>query len=591
MTMASEDLTIQQQLHAAIESGDMDGVSRILTLHPVLINTPFNGNTPLTAAVMAHKMDIVRLLVEKGVQVTRNIFELSEEVADQDGLSDEDRITAHDISAYLEEHRVVEDETGTIVADDESLTAEEVAAQKELFKYIVLGDRLHLVKDILTRHPKLTNLKYDDETPLEVAVDAQDIEVVRWMVEHGATVTRRVLEQASELWQNADDDEEDDARDILRLLEGMADEEEDDVELTIGELTQQRVLNDAINAGDVEKVREILNRFPRLVNIEYNLNTPLRRAIYMVDIDIVRAVLEAGATVDEDDLESGYIGVEDVDRMGGDTTTIQNIIELLRNPPPVAPRARALDFGDEPAMPALEVTEIEYKELPDVFDFATQEELPIFDALAKRRIIFTMDDSYYGMRLDKIESSLKDKTSTFYECKKELLYGGPYTKDVHLDRLYFILNLNGNLVITEEHLRSALASECSIFELVPTGKKLAFMSSYRSVQVSPGINGLGEDVNIVSADHCQKGSNQFTYDLKTVTMVKYRTAEQKEADKIEAEKKAVEDAALTEKRKQEQIVRKKQQEEQAAKVAARGSGRRRTYRKGKKSKKRKTYRK
>lgn len=471
MTMASEDLTIQQQLHAAIESGDMDGVSRILTLHPVLINTPFNGNTPLTAAVMAHKMDIVRLLVEKGVKVTRNIFELSEEIADQDGLSDEDRITAHDISAYLEEHREVE------------------------------------------------------------------------------------------------------------------------APLTEGELKQQRVLNAAINDGDVEKVREILARFPRLVNIEYNLHTPLSRAINMVDIDIVRALLEAGANVGSGELESGYIGVEDVDRMGGDTTTIQNIVELLENPPAVAPRAP--DFGDEPAAPTLEVTDIEYKELPDVFDMTLNKDIPIFDALAKRRLIFTVDDSYYGISLGSIESSLKDKTSTFYECKKEL-DGSPYTQDVHMDTPYFRLTLNGNFTVTEKHLQSALASECSIFELVPNEKKLAFVSSYRIVQVSPGINGLGEDVNIMSADHCQKGSDQFTYDLKAVTMVKYRTAEQKEIDRVAAEKKAVEDAAVAERMKQEAIVRKKAQEEQAARVAARGSGRRRTYRKsakGKKTNKRKTYRK
>jgi hypothetical protein len=489
------------------------------------------------------------------------------------------------------------EEDNQSVTNEEPLSPPELQQQKVLFDKITNGS-VQEVRAILTQYPRLIEPMFTvgtwTGTPLMRAVAYERPDMVRLLLELGAEVTPDTLDLARILAGPWGTGSGVNLR-IFRLLEGDdvttvdEEEEEEEIELTIGELTQQRALNDAINAEDVDKVREILARFPRLVNIEYNLNTPLRRAIYMVNIDIARAVLEAGATVDEDDLEAGHISMEDVDRMGGDTTTIQNIIDLLENPPAVAPRALVVE--DEPAMPTLEVTEIEYKELPDVFDFATQEELPIFDALAKRRIIFTMDDSYYGMRLDKIESSLKDKTSTFYECKKELLYGGPYTKDVHLDRLYFILNLNGNLVITEEHLRSALASECSIFELVPTGKKLAFMSSYRTVQVSPGINGLGEDVNIVSADHCQKGSNQFTYDLKAVTMVKYRTAEQKEADRIEAEKKAVEDAALAERMKQEAIVRKKEGEEQAARVAARGSGRRRTYRKGKKiSKGNKTYR-
>jgi hypothetical protein len=340
--MASEDLTIQQQLHRAIESGDMDGVSRILTLHPVLINIPFNGNTPLTAAVMAHKMDIVQWLVEKGVPVTRDIFELSEEVADQDGLSDEDRITAHDISAYLEEHRVVE--------------------------------------------APLTEVDEDD-----------------------------------------DDDYEDD---------------------------------------------------------------------------------------DEDEDEDGV--------------------------------RQNLDFGAEPAVVAhkLERVEVKYMDMPIAYDMLEMDEIPILDLLTTGdKIIFKVGSKYFSTDWIPLRAALEDKSSTFYECRAEL-DGVPYVKDVHVEMPYFRLSLMGNFTIPEQDLVAAFDSSHIVFELIPSEKKLAFVASYASVQVTPGKDGLGRQVNVVSSDHCQKGSQQVTYTVKMVTMARER-----------------------------------------------GGGKKRTYRNGKKTNKRKTYRK
>ena len=697
--MTAEEVAAQKELFKAIETGgELERIKSILADHPQLINMKYDGETPIDSATRVQEFRVIEWLVTHGAIVTEHTVEIAEDAADQPGMTNEEEEVADEVLMYLQE---VYDAASP---RREPLTAEEVVAQKDLFKYITLGDRLQLVKDILTRHPKLINLQYDDETPLEVAVDAQDIEVVRWLIENGADVSAEVIAAAEEFWQNAGDDDEDDARDILRLLrelppqaqeepltareleeqkvlfdeidgessreirailtqyprllnrefdadgdglmesplrravhtqninlirtlvdleadvtpqilqyqreivdearpgeqaaptailrllEGMEEEEEEEEEeLTMAELVARKKLHDAIETGDNVTAKAILAQHPKLANIRYNDETPLTNAVSSRNLEFVKHLVDNGVYADEDDIEHAEYLARDGNLTAEEKKLAEDIAEVIRarvaaRPvvPPLNIPPRALDFGDEPALPALEVTEIEYKELPDVFDMTLNKDIPIFDALAKRRIIFTVDDSYYGISLGSIESSLKDKTSTFYECKKEL-DGAAYTKDVHIDTPYFRLTLNGNFTVTEKHLRSALASECSIFELVPNEKKLAFVSSYRSVQVSPGRNGLGEDVNIVSADHCQKGSNQFTYDVKAVTMVKYRTAEQKEVDRVEAEKKAVEDAAVAERMKQEAVVRKKAQEEQAARVAARGSGRRRTYRKGKKS--------
>lgn len=504
-------------------------------------------------------------------------------------------------------------QTGTLVPDEEPLTARELEEQRELFDEID-GESLREVRGILTQYPRLLNREFDAdddglmESPLRRAVNTQNINLIRLLVDLGADVTPQILQYQREIVEDARPGEDEMPRAILRLLEGTEDDTgtldaEEEEELTMAERVARKKLHEAIETKDNVTAKAVLAQHPKLANIRYNDETPLTNAVSSRNLEFVRHLVDNGVYLDEDDVEhANYLASniatrdlsEEEKQLARDIlAVIQARFDVVDAARPVVPRLdippRALDFGDEPAMPALEVTEIEYKELPDVFDMTLNKDIPIFDALAKRRIIFTVDDSYYGITLGSIESSLRDKTSTFYECKKEL-DGAPYTKDVHIDTPYFRLTLNGNFTVTEKDLQTALASECSIFELVPNEKKLAFVSSYASVQVSPGINRLGERVNIISSDHCQKGSDQFTYDVKAVTMVKYRSAEQKEVDRVAAEKKAVEDAAVAERMKQEAIVRKKAQEEQAARVAARGSGPRRTYRKGKKTNKRKTIR-
>jgi hypothetical protein len=595
--LTSEELTAQKDLFKYIILGDrLQLVQDILTRHPKLMNLQYDEETPLEAAVSDLDFDMVKWMVEHGAIVTRNAVEFAQEMA-HDVEDEEERAIATDILRYVLE---AQGATG-----EEPLSAREVEEQRILFDEID-GESLLEVRSILQAHPRLLDREFDAENdghpepPLRRALYSQNLNLVRLLLELGATVTPQILRSQRELVDRAEPGEGAVPSAILRLLDGVEEEEEEP--LTIAEMVARKKLHAAIETNDNVTAKAILAQHPTLANIKYNDETPLTNAVSSRNLEFVKHLVENGVYLDEDDVEHAeYLAGHTTTGLSAEEQQIAKDIAsfLLVSFGAIVHRVidgapRALDFGAEPALPTLEVTEIEYKELPDVFDMTLNKDIPIFDALAKRRLIFTVDDSYYGISLQSIESSLKDKTSTFYECKKEL-DGAPYTKDVHIDTPYFRLTLNGNFTVTEKDLQSALASQCSIFELVPNEKKLAFVASYRSVQVSPGINGLGEDVNIVSADHCQKGSDQFTYDVKAVTMVKYRTAEQKEVDRVAAEKKAVEDAAVAERMKQEAIVRKKAQEEQAARVAARGSGRRRTYRKGntngKKSNKRKTYRK
>lgn len=163
---------------------------------------------------------------------------------------------------------------------------------------------------------------------------------------------------------------------------------------------------------------------------------------------------------------------------------------------------------------------VSYTEMPQVFDIIGFEDVPILDVItSEEKSIFKIKDTYVSTDLKLITSALKDKSSTFYECAKELL-SAPFRKDVNVDVPYFRIQLTGNYTVPQQELESALKSKYRVFELVPTEKNLKFVSSYASVQVTPGKNGLGRNVNIVNSHHCQAGTQQLVYTIKYVTFEK-----------------------------------------------------------------------
>lgn len=180
---------------------------------------------------------------------------------------------------------------------------------------------------------------------------------------------------------------------------------------------------------------------------------------------------------------------------------------------------RELEFGADPAMP-LPVVTVTYKEMPMAYDLIDMETKTVYDWITSgEKIVFKFRDKYFSTELDPLKEALEDKSATFYECNKELL-NAPFIEDVYPEIPYFRLQLNGNFMVLESELRAAVASENGLFELVTAAKKLPFAASYGSIQASPGIDYLGRQVDISGAAHCQKGSDQVTYNLKLVKMVK-----------------------------------------------------------------------
>jgi hypothetical protein len=184
-------------------------------------------------------------------------------------------------------------------------------------------------------------------------------------------------------------------------------------------------------------------------------------------------------------------------------------------------QGRAIDFGDQPALPPLEALEVTYTTEPMVYDFTELGEVSMLEVVTGgEQLVFKLpkSDTYNCTPGDELLNQMEDRSSVFYECKAEL-DGAPYVKDVFVETPYFRLRLNGNFMIPMASLVKAINSRFLVFELVETVKKIEFLAAFSSVQITPGVDGLGRQVNIVSADHCQKGSHQDVYELKGVKLV------------------------------------------------------------------------
>jgi hypothetical protein len=183
------------------------------------------------------------------------------------------------------------------------------------------------------------------------------------------------------------------------------------------------------------------------------------------------------------------------------------------------PEARALDFGNEPALPPLETVEITYTTEPIVHDYQEMDDFSMLELITGgEQLIFKMKDVYNCTPREQLLKYMEDKSNVFYECKREM-HGAPFIADIFSETPYYRLRLGGNFMLPMLDLVRALDSHFSVFELVKVEKKIDFIVSFSSVQVTPGLDGFGRRIDIVSADHCQDGSNQEVYTLKAVKFI------------------------------------------------------------------------
>lgn len=153
--------------------------------------------------------------------------------------------------------------------------------------------------------------------------------------------------------------------------------------------------------------------------------------------------------------------------------------------------------------------------LPPVFDFSLYDEVPFATAHKDPgNVVFRIGGSLFSYLLSQLRESIFDKTGITYACKREG-WGAPFISDVYAESPYFILRGIGVYMIPLVQIQYVLKHASSrFFELVDTGVIKEFTAGYGSVQHRPGADQRGWDIDISSADHCQRGTGRAVYHLK-----------------------------------------------------------------------------
>jgi len=167
---------------------------------------------------------------------------------------------------------------------------------------------------------------------------------------------------------------------------------------------------------------------------------------------------------------------------------------------------------------SVEIEEVSVKyEGQTVRDLTDLEDKTLMTLMCDRENLLVKSSSafliFYRTR---IEMEVVSGTSIRYECLHQLS-GAPYKTDVKLDEEYVLLRGEATFLVRLDELAMAMA-KYAVIELVDSGKTLTHSASRASVQDTPGRNLDGRGVDIVSADHCQDGTDKRVYKIRGVVL-------------------------------------------------------------------------
>jgi hypothetical protein len=184
----------------------------------------------------------------------------------------------------------------------------------------------------------------------------------------------------------------------------------------------------------------------------------------------------------------------------------------MPNMPSMRERTKIALFEKSPIVEK-EHTNVSVNNRIDVFDYEANDTLSINPfKLDKKIVVFKATNSYFQYPKSQFESDLNDVANIIFGCKSRKI-GAPVIDDIDYDNPYYLLRGSGNFAIPLSDIRTLLISPYNAFEIKKTDKRLAHSTALESIiDVYPqGL--LGQDVDIVSADHCQAGTDREVYEL------------------------------------------------------------------------------
>ena len=112
----------------------------------------------------------------------------------------------------------------------------------------------------------------------------------------------------------------------------------------------------------------------------------------------------------------------------------------------------------------------------------------------------------------------KTGKNVVYECKVYKELGTANSDEVNMDTPYFNITTGGNYLVRYEEMEEAINSY-QIIELIENEGELKNTIGENNIIIpNQDENIHGEDINIMSADHCQAKSNKKTYKIKALIL-------------------------------------------------------------------------
>jgi ankyrin repeat protein len=269
---------------AAVEAGSTDQVEAMLRQRPELVHTDTSENNELRGlhyAVMRRDLGMVRLLMEAGSDGRKGVY------------PHRDATTALALArdrGYAEIVAVIEEEEQRRRERASCPNTSVSPAQDRINAAIRSGDRQAAMRLLKTDAGLIRACDRDGATPLHVAAQAMDEEMVAWLLEKGAKPNKRDLRGLTPVDRAvlAVDPRNDSAQKfpgVARLLLDRG------VDVT---------LHAAVALGDAERIRELVAARPGVLREGHWWQGGLvSLAVKHGRADMVRLLLDLGADVDE----------------------------------------------------------------------------------------------------------------------------------------------------------------------------------------------------------------------------------------------------------------------------------------------------
>jgi hypothetical protein len=184
----------------------------------------------------------------------------------------------------------------------------------------------------------------------------------------------------------------------------------------------------------------------------------------------------------------------------------------MQNMPSMKERTKTILFEKSPIVEKEHIN-ISVNNPIDVYDFLELDTVSIdpFN-LDKNIVVFKATNSYFQYNKSEIESDLDNVENIIFGCVSRKI-GAPIIDDIDYDNPYYLLRGSANFAIPLSNIRALLISPYNVFEIKKTDRHLAHTTALESIiDIYPqGL--LGQDVDIVSADHCQAGTERDVYEL------------------------------------------------------------------------------